>query len=186
MLQNYYLFFLPGLYCFVCVVSILLCEALWAACLYKRCYINKKMGLIFEELHSLITLAHLVKWRLDSCTSISVLLNSFSSFLMAAWTTHKHLFTLGLHLQHLFTGLLKHRLGLLCVCVNRPYLQLLAESTACLLSCRSPEPRQPPHSHWSGWGSSPPAAPPLWASGWAGGRKKGGVSVQSLCTNCTF
>lgn len=44
MLQNYYLFFLPGLYCFVCVVSILLCEALWAACLYKRCYINKKNG----------------------------------------------------------------------------------------------------------------------------------------------
>lgn len=38
-----------------------------------------------------VGVTHLVRWRLDSCTSISVLLNSFSSFLMAACAAERRM-----------------------------------------------------------------------------------------------
>lgn len=52
------------------------------------CFITAYANTVSVETVSLAS-THLVRWRLDSCTSISVLLNSFNSFLMAAWISHR-------------------------------------------------------------------------------------------------
>lgn len=73
--------------------------------------------------------------------------------------------------KYFFTVLCASVLLWFCA-LTGPYRLLLAESMACLLSCRSPELQRLPRSHWIGWGSWPPSAPPLWAGCWAGWWKK--------------